>query len=404
MNPSDMVAYAVRSMRSRSLRSWLTIIGIVIGISAMVLLVGMVQGLKNSVEQQLQGFGPRTIIVYPADVSQAATYGGASMLPSSGKLFESDYERLKKIGTIDVITKIIMGRIDAAYRNDSISVSIYGVEPSTYTQTNSVVKLSSGRLLSATDRKAVVVGADLADNGFKQKIDIGSVMMLAGERFTVIGILNKTGNSFTQLDNVLLIPFDDATNLLGDELAPNEISTIRITSREGEDVEAVGKQVEDVMLASHRKTEDNKDFSVITPGFINSQVDQTTSVLTLFLGAIAGISLLVGGIGIANTMFMSVLERRQEIGVLKAIGMQEGDLLGLFLAESALIGVGGGLLGLAIGALGLGIANLFGFPAALPLVLAVGAVAFSAIVGGVAGYIPARQAAELDPVEALRYE
>jgi putative ABC transport system permease protein len=391
-------------MRSRSLRSWLTILGIIVGISAMVILVGMVQGLKGSVEQQLQSFGPRTVIVYPADVSKAATYGSASMMPTAGKLFESDFERLKKLGAIDTITKVIIGRIDAAHRNDSISVSVYGVQPDAYQETSTAIEIATGRMLSDGDRRSVVLGADLAEGGFKQDVQIGGALMLAGERFTVIGILKKSGNSFSQTDNVVFIPLEDAKDLLGDELAQDEISAIRIIVKEGEDVEEAGQEITGILLSSHRKTEDDKDFSVLTPGFINSQIDQTTSILTLFLGAIAGISLAVGGIGIANTMFMTVLERRQEIGVLKAIGMQEGDIRALFLTESVLIGVGGGTLGLILGSLVLALASLFGFPAALPLVLAAGAITFSALVGMVSGYVPARQAAELDAVDALRYE
>ena len=129
MKLHEMVIYALRSLQNRSLRSWLTILGIILGITSMVLLVGMVQGLKDDVEIQLQAFGPRTIVIIPIDVNKVAAYGGVSMAPTSGKLYETDYERVKRVGSIDTITKVLMSRMNAEYKDEAISVSVYGSKP-----------------------------------------------------------------------------------------------------------------------------------------------------------------------------------------------------------------------------------------------------------------------------------
>jgi len=165
----------------------------------------------------------------------------------------------------------------------------------------------------------------------------------------------------------------------------------------------VSARVEEEMLMAHRVTEDKKDFGVITSKFINDQLNQVTGILSIFLGSIAGVSLLVGGIGISNTMFMSVTERRREIGVIKSIGARKSDILELFLSESILIGVVGGTLGLlAAFVLGSIISAVAGIRISFIPEVILGAIFFSGLVGVISGIIPAKQAAELDPVDALR--
>ena len=404
MKLHEMVIYALRSLQNRSLRSWLTILGIILGITSMVLLVGMVQGLKDDVEIQLQAFGPRTIVIIPIDVNKVAAYGGVSMAPTSGKLYETDYERVKRVGSIDTITKVLMSRMNAEYKDEAISVSVYGIEADNYQSTSETIQIDVGRFLTSSERGAIVLGADIAQTGFKKAVELGSVVTLAGKQFRVAGILKKSGSSVGGVDSTIFMPIEDARQLLGDSLAPNELSAIRIVVKEGADPEEAAAEIEDIMLSSHRVNEDNKDFSLVTAAYIDSQVSQTTSLLSLFLGAIAGISLAVGGIGIANTMFMSILERRREIGLLKAVGMTENGILGLFVLESSLIGIGGGVIGIVLGAVLLRIVALLSFPSALPAYVVAIALVFSAAVGVISGFIPARQAAKLDPVEALRYE
>ncbi len=404
MDLTDMAAYSLRSMRMRSLRSWLTIIGVVVGITAMVLLVGLVQGLKNDVEKQLQSFGPRNIVIVPLDITKAAAYGSSEFVPSSGKLYDSDYERVRKVASIEEITRVISGRFNAEYEGHVITLSAQGVQPDSYLATVPDLEIEKGRFITQSERNAVVLGSDLASTGFDKEVELGSVVNIAGRDFRVVGILRKSGAGASQSDSVAFMSFEDARRLLGDQMAPDEISSIRITIKEGESVDDAADQIESIMLSSHRKTEDNKDFSLVTSSYINSQVEQTTGVLSLFLGAIAGISLLVGAIGIANTMFMTVLERRQEIGLLKAVGMEELDIERLFITEAAIIGFAGGALGLLLGFSLILVANLLGFPAQVLPEVAAGAVVFSALVGMVAGFIPSRQAARLDAIEALRYE
>ena len=404
MKIADTVAYTLRAMHVRSVRSWLTILGIIVGITAIVVLVGMVQGLKNDVEGQLEAFGPRSIVIVPVDISQAVAFGGASLAPTSGKLFDKDYERVKKHGSIEVITRAVTARTNAGYKDEEISSSIMGVEAEAFKDTVGDIEIDSGRFLVDADSKAVVLGSSMAKDSFEKPVELGANIYLSGEKFKVVGILKETGSSFSNLDSVILVSLKDSRDLVGESMLPDEISAIRLIIKEGEDVDEAADEINDIMLSSHRTIEDEKDFSIISPSFINEQVESTTGILSLFLGAIASISLLVGGIGIMNTMFMSVLERRREIGMLKAVGMPEKEILKLFITESIMIGMAGGTLGLLLGGSLLWLFSALGLPALLLPEIAAGAVIFSGVVGVISGVVPAKQAAELDPVEALRYE
>ncbi len=403
MNLQEMVHFSFDALNHQKLRSFLTVLGIIVGISSVILLVGLVQGLKGDVLKQLEDFGPRTIIITPTNPAGGSGFTPSSLAPTSGKLLEKDYAKIKKLPEIKSITKVISGQTTVTFKNQSISSGVYGVEASVFADTVPV-EIDSGRFLESNDRHVAGLGWNIADS-FDEKPQAQSNIYLAGQKFKVIGVLKKTGNSFAPMDNIVFIPFDDAKELFNRSLVKDEISAIRLTLKEGSDVDAVAAQIEDILMASHRVTKDDKDFGVITAKFINKQFSGVMDLLSLFLAAIASISLIVGGIGISNTMFMSVLERRKEIGTMKAVGASQVEIRNIFLVESAMIGLAGGFMGLVVaGAIG-GIL-LYGFNVAFvfdPLAVG-GALAFSITVGLVSGTFPAAEAAKIDPIEALRYE
>ena len=408
MKYEEIISYALGSLRYRKIRSWLTILGIIVGITAVVVLVGLAQGLKDQVNSQLQGFGPRTVVIAPYNIEGGSSSflggaGSANLRPSSGKLYEKDVERISRISAIDSIAKIIMGRTILSFKGEEITGSVYAIEPDAFKQTT-MVEIEQGRFIETGDKGVAVIGNDISQTAFKKIIDVGSVMDIGGRSYQVIGVLKKTGNSFSQVDNVIFVQFEEGKDLFSAQLIHDEISTIRLIIKEGYLVKEVADEIEQTLLSSHKLTADKKDFTLVTPEFINQQVDGITGMLTAFLGGIAAISLFIGGIGISNTMFMSVLERRREIGILKSIGATELEIRNLFVIESALIGFFGGIAGIMLGWVLISLISIVAnFPAAFTLPISLGALSFSVIVGVIAGAIPASQAARLDPIEALRY-
>lgn len=402
MNLTNLIRYSFNSLRQRKIRSWLTVLGIVVGITAIVVLVGLVQGLRDNFNSQLSTFGSRSIVVLPVNIESSANPAAASWLPSNGKLFMKDYERLKRIPDIESLTPVITGRTTLQFNDKEITSSVLGIDPGPYLKSISTLEIEKGRFLQSNDQHSIVIGALVANDTFGESVSLGSTILISGSPYRVVGILNKSGSSFSNIDSAILVQIDEAREIFSNVLGDKEIHMIRLTAKEGVNLSGVSSRIEDEMLAAHRVTEDKKDFSVITSDFINKELDNVTGILAIFLGGVASISLLVGGVGIANTMFMSVTERKREIGILKSIGAREEEIWHLFLVESSIIGIAGGFLGIILAyALSYLITILSGVKVSIEPLVVFGAITFSAGIGMISGVFPAKQAAKLDPVEAL---
>jgi len=400
---SDLLNYSLNGLRRRVLRSALTVTGIVIGITAIMVLLSLGQGLSESVNKQLDSFSPNIVIVIPG--SPGGGGGGGQLAPSSGKLYLNDMARLGKLNEINLLTPVIMGRISMEFRNETASVSMTGIEPKNYRQSNSGMELSAGRFLEDNDKQVLVIGDKVAKGTFKRDdLSVGSAVYVQGRPFRIVGLLApKGGSSFDSTDSTVYVPIDDMRTLLKNALAKDEISAIYIELKEGASLPEAEENIRFVIRSSHKTREGEEDFYLLTQQFIKERIGAITLALTAFLGGLASISLFVGGVTVANTMFASVLERYKEIGTLKAIGASKNAIFMIFLIEAVVLSVGGGLIGCAIATafmLGLG---FIGVPIWMSWELYAFAMVFALVVGVVSGISPARRASNLEVVDTLRY-
>ncbi|MBU5537178.1 MAG: ABC transporter permease [Candidatus Aenigmatarchaeota archaeon] len=416
MKLGDIIKLSMNSITHRRLRSWLTILGIVIGVAAVVALVSIGQGMQARVTEQLSGLGADLITVSPGFSRAEAggfrfrvgVFGGFG---ARGNLTESDMRIIKTTPGVLYVNGIVSGRADISYLGQSASVNIQGVDTSVW-RFMETVKLESGRYLSVGDSNVVVIGNRVANDMFKQPITLNRQIQIDGRNFRVVGILSSSG-FIGQQDSSVFMPRDIARKIL--DLNSNRLSSISIKAADSSIAQDVAAQIESRLMMARHVTKDTQDFTVSTAQAIQEQVSSITQTITLFLGSIAAISLLVGGIGIANTMFTSVMERTRQIGVLKALGMTNFEVMKIFLIESALMGLFGGIAGVLLGFLvSVGISELGirffgpgaggGITTVITPELVLFAIGFSVFIGIMSGLLPARRAANLQPVEALRYE
>ncbi|MEM2908717.1 MAG: ABC transporter permease [Candidatus Bilamarchaeaceae archaeon] len=406
MNVIDAFFYSVRSLRVSSLRSMLTVIGVVIGVVAIVVVASISEGVQQEITAQLEVFKPNMLVVIPINLESAEEMRGfmGAATGATGKLYERDAQAVAGIPGVKTVGRANYGRTYLEFREASVIAPVYAIDREYYNQYADYFKLSEGRMFDNWEHNVVVLGNDAAKKMFgKREVGAGNVIKINGMDYRVVGVLEKIGTALSeQDDNVIFVPYDDGPKLFGSQLAKNEIFMLSVELEEGADVKEVKDAIETKLIAYHKVTPDDKDFSVITADYIKEMVNTILGMLTISLLAITLIASVVGGIGVANTMFMAVLERTREIGVLKAVGATERDVVLIFLIESAIIGLLGGIIGLLLAMGILEIAGYFAVPFWLRLRVIALAFVFSALISIIAGLIPARQAARLDPVEALR--
>ena len=418
MRLSKSFQLALNILFHSKLRSWLTIIGIIIGIGAVVAIISISEGAQRTLQERLGGLGADIITVSPGySRARGAGFGGGPGGPEGNgastqekNLTSKDIMVIKSIPNVKYVLGQVSDRADVTFSSKTATLSVIGVDTSVWKDVTTST-LSSGRFLTQGDSYSAVIGANTANSVFGKTIALNNKITIEGKAFNVVGILSE-GSS-------IYIPIETARNVLPNvgQLEFNSISVkIADVNLANDTMNLITSKL---MLSRGIIGNKKQDFSVSSPISFKQTIQQTMSAMALFLGAIAAISLIVGAVGIANTMFTSVLEKTREIGMMKAIGAKNRDILLIFLFNSGLIGLVGGIGGIIVGVLasetisslggiqltggGRGAFGLGATSFVSPTILIV-AILVSVGIGMIAGAIPAYRASKLNPVDALRYE
>jgi len=396
---------AFGNLKHRGLRSWLTMLGIFIGIAAVVSLISLGNGLQTAVMGQ---FG--SLSFDKLTIQNKGTGFGPPGSTVVEKLNDHDLDVIKKVSGIkEILTRLI--RVVKVEYNEVATYNYVADVPDSqelinfmYDSTN--VKIEEGRLLRAGDRGKILLGADIASSEkYGKKIRVGAKLAINGKNFEVVGILKKS-SSF-QINSIFLMNVKDLENVLD---IKDEYDLIIVQVADKDKLEDVAKNIEDSLRRDRNLDAGKEDFSVQTPEQALSSVNTILSIINLIVVGIAAISLIVGGVGIANTMYTSVVERTKEIGIMKAIGARNSDIMWIFLIEAGLLGLVGGIVGALMG---LSLAFIISYAASsflgenlftvsISYFLLFGSIAFSFGIGVMSGVFPALQASKLKIVDALR--
>jgi len=377
-------------------------IGIFIGIALVVSLLSLGSGLQEAMNEQFEMMGTNIIMIMPGA-------GIESMLGSAVPITEHDVCVIKEVRGVDVVGGLVTKIAKTEFKNEIQYTWVSGFpqdESRKIIEDMQQMKLESGRDLRETDKYKVIVGYMVAHGDFFEKeVKIRDKILINNQEFEVVGTLEPIGNP--QDDSSLLIPLKTANDLFDTD----DYIMIMARAKDGFDTGDVAENIKEELRDDRELDEGDENFAVQTMEQMKDSYAVVLDLLQIFLIGLAAISLLVGGVGIMNTMYTSVLERTNEIGVMKAIGARNNDIMSIFLIESGILGAVGGIIGCAIG---LGISKLVEIAvrtqgleylkASTAPEIIIGAIAFSFIVGALSGALPAMQAAKLKPVDALRYE
>jgi putative ABC transport system permease protein len=398
----EYLSFAWDSIMHRSTRSLLTVLGIMIGIGAIVALIAVGQGLQDTVTTQFEKIGSNRIIIAPG----GEFYGPMGSGLVAEKLRESDLKAVQRVPGVEIARGILSRTATVKFAGKTRSVMVLGSptdsQATDFIKTISFYDVETGRQLSGN--YDIIIGNKLGSRIFNETINLGDRIDLNGYTFRVVGIQSKTGMGM--YDMMVRIPLDTTRSIFN---VSDEYSSIFASVREGYPVAKAAEGIKEALRKERGEKEREETFSVQTIEQVVTGLGAILGTVQIVFVGIAAISLIVGGVGIMNSMYTSVLERTRQIGIMKSVGARNSDILGMFVVEAGLLGMIGGILGVAGGA---GLSFLFNwiaenmlnltFRAVVSLELVAGALAFAFVIGMISGFFPAQRAAGMKPTEAMR--
>jgi putative ABC transport system permease protein len=408
INIPSTLKISLRALRVNKMRSALTMLGIIIGVGAVIAMLAVGTGASEKISEQISSIGSNLIIVLPG----STTSGGLRMgMGSQPTLTRDDAEAiLKECSAVQEVAPVLNGAAQIVYGNQNWSTGVYGTTPSML-----IIRdwpLASGRTFTEQDirnaTKVALLGQTVVDNLFGSVDPVGQMIRIKKVPFMVIGVLDRKGQSpqGQDQDDTIYIPVTTAQKKIFGTSFPGMVRTIMVKAKSTEDLGAAERQINELLRQRHHigPRQDN-DFTVRNLTQIMQVAEQSTKVMTLLLGAIASVSLLVGGIGIMNIMLVSVTERTREIGIRMAVGAKTWDIRLQFIIEALTLALIGGIAGIMLGVGGSKLLSMLaGWSTIVSILSVVMAFGFSGLVGIFFGFYPAYKASLLNPIDALRYE
>lgn len=404
MRLSKLLLTSSKSILRNRVRSFLTTLGIIIGVASVIIMVAIGKGAQQDIKDQIQSMGTNIIMIMPGSSNSRGFSLGSG---SRQTLTLKDADKLRNLESLIAVSPLSRASSQVIGGSGNWQTQIYGVDPDYLTIREWNVQ--SGDMFTkkdvSTSSKVVVIGKTIADELFADQDPIGQSIRIGKVPVKIIGVLEEKGqNAMGQdQDDIILAPVSTVLNRMSRQ---RHINQIMASASSMDIIDAASADIETTLRQAHTIADgDEADFQIRTQADIMTRATSTARTMTILLGAIAGVSLFVGGIGIMNIMLVSVTERTREIGIRMAIGARETDILFQFLIESIVLSSMGGVIGILI-ALGAvwGVTNIIGFKTSIDIATIFLAFIFSGAVGVFFGFYPARKAARMNPIEALRYE
>lgn len=405
MNIANLLKIALKALNNNKLRCFLTMLGIIIGVASVITMLAIGQGSKNSIKAQISEMGSNMIMIHPGNMQRGGVRQSADDMQT---LEVADYEALKELPGVAAVSPSVNSGGQLVNGNNNYPSSIYGVTPE-YLDIRKF-KVKDGAMFTDHDIKSAakvcILGKTVVDNLFPNGDDpVGRVIRFGKIPLTVIGVLESKGtNSMGQdQDDVVIAPY---TTVMKRILAIDYIQGIFASAADENQTDETIEAITEVLRTRHKIKDDaDNDFEIRSQQELSEMMNSTSDMMTVLLACIAGISLLVGGIGIMNIMYVSVTERTREIGLRMSIGARGIDILSQFLIEAVIISVSGGIIGILLGVIASWMVNVIAhWPVYIQLYSVVLSFAVCTVTGVFFGWYPAKKAASLDPIEAIRYE